>query len=209
MRTTSVEGNVRGAVTTSRAGCPGAGGEAGAAPRGRGARRGWRALATAWTLAVVAVVSASCGGGSHALASSAILRPYGKDRTVALRLDASATGALAGFNFDGFGEGRMRVYVPVGWRVEVTCTNESTTLTHSCAVVEDRRLSPFGARVAFRGASTPDPTAGLGFGKTARFAFVASRVGTYRIACLVVGHEIDGMWDWLTVTAGGRPSVTT
>ncbi|MHB1597805.1 MAG: sulfocyanin-like copper-binding protein [Acidimicrobiales bacterium] len=208
MCTTRLEGSVRGAVATWPAGHPGAEGETGAAPQRRGARRR-RALLTTWTLAAVAVVCASCGGGSHALASSAILRTDGADRTVALRLDASATGALAGFNFDGFGEGRMRVHVPVGWRVEVTCTNESTTLTHSCAVVEDRRLSPYGASLAFQGASTPDPRAGLGFGKTARFAFVASRVGTYRIACLVVGHEIDGMWDWLTVTAGDRPYVTT
>ncbi len=176
--------------------------------RHRGARLR-RAGAPAAVLAAVALVGSSCGASRSALAPGSILGVDAPSRTVSLLLEANATGALGGFNFDGYGEGQMRVRVPVGWRVEVTCTNLSSTLTHSCAVIDDSRLSPYGAPVAFRGATTPDARVGLGFGVTARFDFVASRVGTYRIACLVVGHEIDGMWDWLTVTAGGRPSVST
>jgi uncharacterized cupredoxin-like copper-binding protein len=50
---------------------------------------------------------------------------------------------------------------------------------------------------------------GLGLGESSSFQFVASKVGTYRIACLVIGHESDGMWDWFDVTPGGLPSVHT
>jgi len=174
-----------------------------------GVSRAPHALATTGALATVVLVCASCGGSPSPLGPAAILRIDASNHTVDLHLAASETGALAGFNYDGYGEGQMRVRIPVGWHVEVTCTNKSSTLTHSCAVIEDHRLSPYGAPIAFPGAATPDPRSGLGFGQTARFGFVASRVGNYRIACLVIGHEIDGMWDWLTVTAGGRPSVET
>jgi hypothetical protein len=82
-------------------------------------------------------------------------------------------------------------------------------MAHSCAIVDDAPLTPFGGTIAFPGASTPDPVNGLGLGISASFHFVATRVGTYRIVCLVIGHESDGMWDWFDVTPGGAPSVRT
>jgi hypothetical protein len=128
-------------------------------------------------------------------------------RIVDLRLDAGRTSAYGGFNFDGYGDGAMTVTVPVGWTVNVTCENASTTLTASCAIVQDRRLTPTAAPLAFAGASTPQPHAGLGLRDSARFSFVASRPGRYRITCLVDGYELDGMWDWLVVGGAGEPSV--
>jgi hypothetical protein len=57
---------------------------------------------------------------------------------------------------------------------------------------------------SFRGAATPI----LPPGSTTKFSFVASRVGTYRIACLVAGHEEARMYDVLEVTRGGTPRIT-
>jgi Sulfocyanin (SoxE) domain len=91
----------------------------------------------------------------------------------------------------------------------VTCKNASTILSRSCAVVEDLPLSPYGAPLAFLGSSTPEPTGGVAPGSSTSFSFVAAKVGTYRIACLVSGHEIDGMWDWLSVTRAGLPTLKT
>lgn len=164
-------------------------------------------LVLASLLAAGAAV-AGCGspGATVGLPPSQILRADAAARVVRLRLVASEDGAYGGFNFDGYGNGGMTVSVPVGWQVQVTCTNASTTFTHSCAVIEDAPIETSGARVVF-GASTPDPTAGLPFAKTSRFSFVAYRPGRYRIACLVTAHEADGMWDWLVVRPGGSPSV--
>ena len=69
-----------------------------------------------------------------------------------------------------------------------------------CAVVP----GPMTITPSFRGAATPI----LPPGSTATFSFVASRVGSYRFACLVPGHEEARMWDVLVVTSGGRPSIS-
>lgn len=157
-----------------------------------------------------ALLLAACGSAaSTAVSRSSVLRTDTGARIVHLLLAAGSNGADGGFNFDGYGNGAMRVSVPVGWTVEVECTNDSSVLTHSCAIVENSVLSPNGAPIAFPGATTPDPTSGLSPGTSAHFSFVASRVGTYRIACLVSGHALDGSWDWFRVTAGGRPAFQT
>jgi len=49
-----------------------------------------------------------------------------------------------------------------------------------------------------------DPSAG----STTAFTFLASRTGSYRFACLVPGHEEARMYDVLSVTSGGRPTIS-
>jgi hypothetical protein len=127
--------------------------------------------------------------------------------TVHLTLIGAYTDDYAGFNFDGYGGGQMTVRIPVGWTVDVYCKNDSTALTHSCAVV-DLPISPTGGPLAFPGAQTPNPVNGVQCGASATFSFTASKIGRYRIACLVIGHEADGMWDWLVVTSSGSPSIS-
>jgi FtsP/CotA-like multicopper oxidase with cupredoxin domain len=125
-----------------------------------------------------------------------------RTRTVSLLLVAGYDGANNGFNFDGYGRGRMLVHVPLGVRVRVTCTNAGAR-AHSCAVVH----GPQAVTPAFPGAASPKPTVGLRQGQTARFQFRASRAGVYRIACLVPGHEDARMWDVFVVGGVRRPSV--
>lgn len=126
-----------------------------------------------------------------------------KARVVTLTLDAGDGSWNNGFNFDGYGRGEMLVTVPRGWRVRGICVNRGS-MRHSCAVVQ----GPMTATPAFKGASTPDPIEGLNPGSRATFSFVASRTGSFRIACLVPGHEEARMWDVLEVVAGGRPAIS-
>lgn len=158
-----------------------------------------------------AIVLSACGSSTSAapLSHSAILKADAATKVVHLELVANETSSFSGFNFDGYGGGAMRVNVPVGWTVDVTCTNESTTMAHSCAIVDDAPIALSGGRIAFAGATIPDPANGLGLGESESFQFIAAKVGTYRIDCLVIGHEADGMWDWFNVTDGGSPSVQT
>jgi hypothetical protein len=125
-------------------------------------------------------------------------------RTASLTLVAGYDAANNGFNFDGYGRGKLLVRMPLGWRVSVTCRNAASR-RHSCAIVRGpQTITP-----AFRGAATPTPTLGLRSGQTARFTFSASRAGTYRIACLVPGHEEARMWDVLVVGGVKHPSIST
>jgi Sulfocyanin (SoxE) domain len=131
------------------------------------------------------------------------LRWSAAKHVASLKLVAGYNGENNGFNFDGYGRGQMLVRMPLGWRVTVICRN-AASMQHSCAIVR----GPLTITPAFRGASTPSPTVGLRSGQTAPFTFTASHAGTYRIACLVPGHEEARMWDVLVVGAVKRPSIS-
>ena len=106
------------------------------------------------------------------------------------------------FNYDGYGSGALVLTVPAGWDVTVQCENRGT-VPNSCAVVTGARdQSPIDASW-----STPQPQVGLDPGQSASFLFTPDRVGSYRIASLVDGHEASGMWLDLEVVAAGRPSL--
>ncbi|HXY46138.1 MAG TPA: sulfocyanin-like copper-binding protein, partial [Acidimicrobiales bacterium] len=81
---------------------------------------------------VAAGLLASCGSSGESVKTSSILTTEAATQTVHLLLVSSSTGADGGFNFDGYANGAMRVSVPVGWRVQVTCKNASAILSHSC-----------------------------------------------------------------------------
>jgi uncharacterized cupredoxin-like copper-binding protein len=130
-----------------------------------------------------------------------LLAVHARKHAVTITLIASYNGSNSGFNFDGYSRFLMWT-VPRGWKVTVVCKNRGP-LRHSCAVVKGSNST----KPAFRGASTPKPQAGLEAGKTARFTFRASKVGVYRFACLVPGHEVARMWDVFKVVRRGKPSV--
>ena len=124
-------------------------------------------------------------------------------KTVTLRLVAAYNDVYNGFNFNGYGKGEVLVDVPRGWRVNVRCMNNSSSMRHSCAIVRGVN----GRTPAFPGAASPGSQEGLPPGHSAGFSFSATRVGSYRIACVVPGHEQAGMWDVLDVTRDQRPTV--
>jgi len=150
-----------------------------------------------------AIVLAAAGTAAAARPNPAQFFTWNKThRLVHLTLLAGLGSSNNGFNFDGYGRGELQVRVPLGWRVVVDCENRGG-MRHSCAIVK----GSLAATPAFRGAATPQPTVGLSPGKKATFSFVAQRVGTFRIACLVPGHEQARMWDVLDVIRGGKPSI--
>ena len=118
-----------------------------------------------------------------------------------ITLIASYDGANGGFNFDGYSRFLMWT-VPRGWTVRVVCANRGP-LRHSCAVVRGADS----AKPAFRGAATAHPQIGLEAGHTAHFSFRARKKGVYRFTSLVPGQEAARMWDVLTITRRGKPSV--
>jgi len=123
---------------------------------------------------------------------------------VTLTLVPSANNAFNGFNFNGHGRGSVLVQVPRGWRVTVRCRNDVSGHRHSCAIVKGANATA----PVFAGAASPDPQPGLPAGRSARFSFVATRPGSYRIACLVPEHELMGMWDVFEISTRRLPSVT-
>jgi Sulfocyanin (SoxE) domain len=149
------------------------------------------------------LVSTGAGAAGSAPVSR-WLRWDAATHTASLTLIAGYNGANNGFNFDGYGRGRLLVLIPRGWRVTVICEN-AASMRHSCAIVR----GPLTVAPAFPGATTPSPTLGLRAGQSARFTFKASTAGTYRIACLVPGHEQARMWDVLVVGKVRRPSIST
>ncbi len=141
------------------------------------------------------VIAALVAGG--AISPARFLLVDAPLRRVTLTLVAAYDGANNGFNFDGYGGGRLLLSVPLGWRVRILCENRGP-LPNSCAVVA-------GYRVAFRGADTGP----LRAGQRASFSFLASRPGTYRLASLVPGHEEARMYDVLDVGKTRRVELTT
>jgi plastocyanin len=109
-----------------------------------------------------------------------------------------------GFDFNGYANGKMTMSVPQGWKVAVQFTNQAPT-PHSAVIVS----GPDATTPAFSGAGTPDPVSGTPPGQSASFTFTADKTGSYRIACLVPGHQASGMWDTFQITSGGSPSVST
>jgi len=124
-------------------------------------------------------------------------------RVARLTLLAGLGGENNGFNFDGYGRGELLVTIPFGWRVVADCENRGGA-RHSCAVVK----GSLSTRPAFPGAASPTPVAGLSPGSKATFSFTAARTGSFRIACLVPGHEQARQWDVLDVVRGGKPSIS-
>jgi sulfocyanin len=156
-------------------------------------------------LAIGPLALAGCTNATSSVqgqSASPLLATSPSTRTVELQVLAADSTGSSQFNFDGASDGAMTITVPLGWKIEVTCANRSTVLSHSCAIVQ-----PASARLAFKGSSTSAPTMGVPPGKAEAFSFVANKAGSYQLVCLVPGHRDAGMWDHFVVSSGGRASI--
>jgi sulfocyanin len=119
---------------------------------------------------------------------------------VALTLIAAYNSTQGGFNFNGGAAGKLTITVPLGVKVNVTFTNNAP-LPHSAQFVAYAKTPPTSAvSDAFKGAHTPNPTAGTAKGVKQTFSFVANKAGTYLLICAVPGHAAAGMWDNFVVS---------
>jgi hypothetical protein len=162
--------------------------------------------AAAATLIAVAACGGDSGGSAPTPLADASSPPLSLSsdaaaKTVGFTLVAGYSGANSGMNFDGYSSGNVEIDAPQGWSVTVTCSNKGP-LNHSCAVVADEAAS----QPQFTGAATPNPGAGLPAGQQASFTFRPEQTGTFRIACLVPGHEAAGMWIVFKVVGSGPPA---
>jgi sulfocyanin len=146
--------------------------------------------------------SAAASSGSAGV--SQYLSADAATKSVTIDLIAGKSGASSTFNFDGYTDGKLTISVPVGWKVTVNCRNQGS-IPHSCSVVSGASSTT----PAFPGATSPNPVSGVPPGSTQTFSFTPDRAGTFRIACLVPGHEDAGMWIVFQVTASGSPSIST
>ncbi|HKC75861.1 MAG TPA: sulfocyanin-like copper-binding protein [Chloroflexota bacterium] len=162
--------------------------------------------ALALALAGLYVASAATHGPSRApppqwLASNTTTH------TITLTLIAAYSNALSGFNFNGYGHGKMVISVPVGSHVTVIFRNRSAVPHSALVTTYASKTSTKGFSPVFSGASSPDAARGIAAGQTQRFSFVAVRVGTYALVCAVPGHAAAGMWDVLQVTWSGKAAL--
>jgi hypothetical protein len=163
--------------------------------------------------AAALIAVAACGGDSGGSVRTPLadasspplsLSSDSAAKTVSFTLVAGYNGANSGLNLDGHSGGNLEIDAPQGWAVTVTCSNKGP-LNHSCAVVADEAAS----QPLFTGATTQNPGAGLPAGQQESFTFKPDRAGTFRIVCLVPGHEPEGMWIVFKVVGSGSPAVYT
>ncbi len=131
-----------------------------------------------------------------------------KSKTATLTLIAAYNNNLGGFNFDGYGYGKMVVSIPLHYKVTVIFSNKSSTPHNVLVVPYSERNKSSGLTLAFKGAGTGSATTGISKGTTKKFSFVASKTGTYALLCGVPGHDLAGMWDTLQVTNGGSAKIS-
>lgn len=166
-----------------------------------------RSFAVVFGLAAVVIGSSGCGsspGSAAPLPLSHWLSADAAKKVATLRLLAAYNGSYGGFNFNGYAKGQVLVEIPLGWRVRVLCVNDSSALRHSCAIVRGVGTT----EPAFADSVSRNAQVGVPPHRSTTFSFVAARVGSFRIACLVPGHEVAGMWDVLDVGRRALPAVT-
>lgn len=131
-----------------------------------------------------------------------------------LYLNAGYNSANQWNNYDGYAHGRMVVTVPVGYTIHMHLTNDGG-IPYAVGVYGA------GNQLAFKGAGISveamdfNPSLGVLPGDSETYTFVASTLGTYRIASNLYRfpahhptNESLGMWDTMRVVASGNPNVT-
>lgn len=123
-------------------------------------------------------------------------------KTVYLVLDTRTSN----FDFNGSTRGRLVIYIPAGWNLEVTYLNRDLSPTpHSVGIIKNTTAAPRSPDVTRDGeliAWAPDSAQGrigfvyMGIDPGQETLFRASSVpeGVYWIACGIPGHAVGGMW---------------
>ncbi|BDC00057.1 sulfocyanin [Saccharolobus caldissimus] len=132
------------------------------------------------------------------------------NKTVFLTIAVLTSGPT--FNFNGTSNGQLIIYIPAGWSVYVTFTNEQS-LPHNLILLENSTATPNNADVAqfgkilyIIGATTSNyETTGISSGQVATGLWGPLNPGVYMLVCGILGHAESGMWAVVVVSS----SVTT
>ncbi len=106
-----------------------------------------------------------------------------KSKTATLTLIAAYNNNLAGFNFDGYGYGKMVVSIPLHYKVTVIFSNKSSTPHNVLVVPYSERNKSSGLTLAFKGAGTGSATTGISKGTTKKFSCPATISRACGIRC--------------------------
>lgn len=102
-----------------------------------------------------------------------------------------------GLNFNGSSKGSLIIYIPAGWGVEISFTN-NRTVGHNIAIVRNNTATPQSNDIGSDGsviASQPAQyTSGIPQGSTVQLTVNSLQEGVYWIACGVPSHARSGMW---------------
>jgi alcohol dehydrogenase (cytochrome c) len=159
------------------------------------------------TQATAEALVASAGHGGTTAPSADFKAQEGKwiafdatKKTVDLLMIGNYDATLSGMNFNGYGNGDMKVTVPKDWKVNVRVKNSSPQLPHSVMITpESAKGTSANFKEAFPGAFSPDPLAGFTGNISQDFSFTPDKAGTFLIWCAIPGHGSMGMYDMLIV----------
>ncbi|ARM75277.1 sulfocyanin [Acidianus manzaensis] len=133
------------------------------------------------------------------LPSGAVALPYdASNHTVFLNIVSLSTGNP--FNFNGTSGGQLHIYIPAGWTVIVTYTNQES-IPHNFNIVQNSTTTPNNANIGADGkiifsvgtTSSTYETNGISSGASASGS-TSLPAGIYWFACGIAGHAESGMW---------------
>ncbi len=128
---------------------------------------------------------------------------------VIIQTIAAATGANAGFNFDGYDKGQATFTVPNGWSVDLEYANLAA-LPHSVGITSNTTGAPKLETFGFAPVLSRNAFAGTIGKDTQLMGFRADHSGTFYLVCLVPGHLQSGMWDKFDISSTATmPSFAT
>ncbi|MEM1611553.1 MAG: sulfocyanin-like copper-binding protein [Sulfolobales archaeon] len=127
--------------------------------------------------------------------------PYdASSKTVFVTLETVTTQ----LDFNGTSGGRLVIYIPAGWNLEITYYNKDPTLSHSVGIIKNTTAKPKSTNPTKDGqliAWAPDSSKGeSGFiegidpGQSTVLKASSVAEGIYWIACGVPAHAVGGMW---------------
>ncbi|BBG24784.1 sulfocyanin-like copper-binding protein [Sulfuracidifex tepidarius] len=164
---------------------------------------------TTSTSVSTSTTSPSTSSSTTSLPSGATMLPYDSSNKTVF-LDIVSLSSATPFNFNGTSNGQLHVYIPAGWTVLVTYTNQEG-LSHNFLIVSNNTATP-GDDVGQDGTiklyvgTTPSTYLDNGInGGASATGSVSLPAGIYWFCCGIEGHAAAGMWGVIVSSS----SVTT
>ena len=159
-----------------------------------------RAARTA--VAVAALFAASAGTAAAQTVDPKWLTVNASAKMAILALTGSGTPTNAGYNLNGFSDGKLTLTVPTGWKMVFYFHNKHERLSHHVGVSAGTAVPEASFPAAFKGAETGSPGFLVIPNGRIPVKFTADRAGEYLIACMFPGHAKGGMYVKLVVADG-------